>query len=215
MYLNVEGVSKSIKGIQVLDNISFGVPKSSGTILRGPNGSGKTMLLRAISGLIKIDSGKVFIDGKQVLFGQKLPESIGVLIETPGFINSYTGFQNLHYLASINQHVSDSAIDHYLEKMNMLKYKDVKVSKYSLGMRQRLGIVQAFMEKQRLILLDEPTNGLDISGVKLFNNLVKSAVSQGSTVLIATHDIAGIDLPSFNTIYLENGKLKAGGSRAS
>ncbi|KRK11569.1 ABC transporter ATPase [Lacticaseibacillus zeae DSM 20178 = KCTC 3804] len=99
--------------------------------------------------------------------------------------------------------------------MNMLKYKDVKVSKYSLGMRQRLGIVQAFMEKQRLILLDEPTNGLDISGVKLFNNLVKSAVSQGSTVLIATHDIAGIDLPSFNTIYLENGKLKAGGSRAS
>ena len=118
MYIQVNDVSKKIKGVTVLNHMSFNIEKGTVTILKGPNGSGKTMILRTICGLVKPDQGSITVDQRKISFGKQLPVTMGVIIETPDFINTYTGFQNLKFLASINGAPDPEQIQHYLSTRN-------------------------------------------------------------------------------------------------
>ena len=150
-------------------------------------GQVKTMLLRAICGFIRPDNGTVSIDGKPVEFNKKLPESVGVIIENPGFIPSQSAMENLRYLADINHAFDQDEIMRLLDLFGLRNHAQEQVRSYSLGMRQKLAIVQALMEHQPLILLDEPTNGLDEHSVSVFLEEMKRQRDMGRTVLIASH----------------------------
>ncbi|MEN2658275.1 ATP-binding cassette domain-containing protein [Lacticaseibacillus rhamnosus] len=207
-YIQVNDVSKKIKGVTVLNHMSFNIEKGTVTILKGPNGSGKTMILRTICGLVKPDQGSITVHQRKVSFGKQLPVTMGVIIETPDFINTYTGFQNIKFLASINGTPAPEQIQRYLSQMGMTAYQHQKVNKYSLGMRQRLAIVQAFMENQELVLLDEPTNALDTDGLVRLNNLIEAQRQKGTTIIIATHSHQEIQVADQQVIHIENGMVK-------
>lgn len=184
----LKDVRKEIKGSVVLDeiNVSFQSGKIYG--IRGQNGSGKTMLLRAISGLIKLSSGRITIDDKVLHEDIDYPPSIGVLIENPQFWKDYTGYQVLKTLASIKKAISEQEIKAAIERVGLDPEEKRHISKYSLGMRQRIGIAQAIMEKPEIILLDEPTNALDQDGIQLFRNIISEEKERGALVIIATHE---------------------------
>lgn len=157
----ISGISKTIKSTEILRNIDLKLQGGKIYGLYGSNGTGKTMLLRAIAGLIHIDSGSIVINGKQLHKDSDFPESIGVVIENPEFWDGYTGFENLKMLASIKKKIKNQAIKDTLERVGLDPSDKKTVKKYSLGMKQKLGIAQAIMERPDIILLDEPTNALD------------------------------------------------------
>ncbi len=187
MYVDLDHVSKTIKGKAVLRDVSVGFERGQVYGVVGPNGSGKTMLLRAICGFIRLDAGTVTINDETVEFNRKLPDSVGVIIENPGFVLSETGMQNLKYLAGINKDFDQEETERLLRLFDLLDYTDDKVKSYSLGMRQKLAIVQALMEHQHLIVLDEPTNGLDQESVTMFLAEMRHQRDKGNTVIIASH----------------------------
>lgn len=187
MFVHVDSLSKTYKGKRVLNQVE--AEFDSGRIygIVGPNGSGKTMLLRAICGFIRPDSGRVTIGGQPVVFNRRLPEPIGLIIENPGFVLSETAMQNLRYLGNINHTFDADETERLLTEFSLDGHVDEKVKSYSLGMRQKLAIVQALMEHQRLILLDEPTNGLDKHSVGIFLDEMIRQRNQGRTIIIASH----------------------------
>ena len=187
MYVDLDHVSKTIKGKAVLRDVSVGFERGRIYGVVGPNGSGKTMLLRAICGFIRLDAGTVTINGETVEFNRKLPDSVGVIIENPGFVLQETGMQNLKYLAGINRDFDPEETERLLRLFDLLKHADSTVKSYSLGMRQKLAIVQALMEHQHLIVLDEPTNGLDQESVAMFLAEMRHQRDKGNTVIIASH----------------------------
>lgn len=187
MYLHIDDLTKTIKRKTVLDHVIMGFERGRVYGITGANGSGKTMLLRAICGFIRPDAGTVSIDGRRVDFNQRLPENIGLIIETPGFVNSQSAMTNLRYLAGINDAFDAKETDRLLTAFGLASHRDAKVKSFSLGMRQKLAIVQALMEHQRLILLDEPTNGLDWRSVREFMAEIKRQRDQGHTIIIASH----------------------------
>lgn len=187
MYVNIVNLSKTIKNKPVLSDINVGFDKGGIYGIVGPNGSGKTMLLRSLCGFIRPSAGKVTISGKPVVFNEKLPENVGIIIETPGFVLSDTGMQNLQYLAGLNHAYDEKETERLLKVFGLYQYRDNKVKSYSLGMRQKLAIIQALMEHQKLILLDEPTNGLDEASVGVFLHEMRRQRAEGNTILIATH----------------------------
>lgn len=187
MYVQVSELSKTIKNRPVLQDVNADFDKGRIYGVVGPNGSGKTMLLRAICGFIRPTQGRITIDGKLVEFNRKLPENVGAIIETPGFVDSETGMQNLKYLAGINQAFDEEETHRLLTVFGLDEHSDKKVKSYSLGMRQKLAIVQALMEHQNLILLDEPTNGLDQDSVSQFLNEMDHQRDLGKTIIVATH----------------------------
>lgn len=187
MYVEINNVSKTIKKKSVLRDVTVGFDRAQIYGIIGQNGSGKTMLLRAICGFIHPNKGTITIGGKPVVFNQKLPESVGVIIENPGFVLSQTGIQNLEYLPGINHAFDAKKVQRLLNIFDLDSHKNEKVKTYSLGMRQKLGIVQALMEQQNLILLDEPTNGQDEHSVNIFIEEMKHQREQGKTVIIASH----------------------------
>lgn len=187
MYITIDHASKTIKNKQVLRDVSAGFERGRIYGVVGPNGSGKTMLLRAICGFIRLDAGTVTMNGEPVVFNRKLPDSVGVIIENPGFVLSETGMQNLEYLAGINKDFDQEETERLLRLFDLLDHADAKVKSYSLGMRQKLAIVQALMEHQHLIVLDEPTNGLDQESVAMFLEEMRRQRDRGATVIIASH----------------------------
>ncbi len=187
MYITIDHASKTIKNKQVLRDASAGFERGRIYGVVGPNGSGKTMLLRAICGFIRLDAGTVTMNGEPVVFNRKLPDSVGVIIENPGFVLSETGMQNLEYLAGINKDFDQEETERLLRLFDLLDHADAKVKSYSLGMRQKLAIVQALMEHQHLIVLDEPTNGLDQESVAMFLAEMRHQRDKGNTVIIASH----------------------------
>ncbi len=210
MNIELTNVCKTIKGITVLENISLNMTSGKIYGFQGINGSGKTMLMRAISGLIKCTKGTIKINnrilGKDITF----PENMGILIENPAFLDGYTGFENLRILASIKKEVSDNDIISILREVGLNPNDKKKYRKYSLGMKQRLGIAAAIMENPDLIILDEPTNALDTDGVDMMKKLILKHKERNALIILSCHDLDFLKSVSDEIILLENGKLKGG-----
>lgn len=160
MKIKISGLSKSIKGNKVLDNISMELESGNIYGLQGKNGSGKTMLMRVICGLVYPERGEINIDGKILGKDISFPQSVGVLIENPSFLSNYTAFENLKLLAAIKGEIKDDEIKKAIMDVGLNPQDRKKYKKFSLGMKQRLGIACAIMEHPDLIILDEPFNAL-------------------------------------------------------
>ena len=191
--IDVQHVSKSFGEEQVLKDIcrSFEIGKIHGIV--GNNGSGKTVLMKCICGFLRPDSGKIYVNYKEVGKDMDFPDDLGIIIETPGFLPNISGFKNLQLLASLKKKASDAVIRDALMKVGLDPYMKKPVGKYSLGMRQRLGLAQALMEDPQLLILDEPLNGLDKHGAAHIRELIKSLRDEGKTVLLASHNQMDID----------------------
>lgn len=183
--VEIKNYCKSIKSRPILNNVSYNFEYGKIYGIYGHNGSGKTMLLRAIAGLLVPESGSVVIDGKVLHKDMSFPPSIGIVIENMNLLPQYNAFDNLKILGKIKKNATDEDIKTALERVGLKS--DLKVKKFSLGMKQRLNIAQAVFEKQKIILLDEPTNALDNDGVQLIYKLLKEEKERGALVVITTH----------------------------
>lgn len=203
----IQNLSKTIKKNVVIQDISMEL--QSGTVygFKGINGSGKTMLMRLICGLIRPTQGEVSINGKVLGKDLSFPESVGVFLENPAFLGAYSGFQNLKLLASIKSVADDEAIRSALSRVGLRPDDHKKYRKYSLGMKQRLGIAAAIMEKPDIVILDEPTNSLDTDGVNLVKSVIKDEKDRGALVIISCHDAELLQDLSDETFLLEQGRL--------
>lgn len=207
MAIEFKKVTKSIKKNTVINNVSLIIESGKITGLQGINGSGKTMMMRLIGGLIKATDGDVIIDGKIIGKDIDFPESLGMMLENPAFLNSYEGFHNLKLLADINGIISDSDIYESINRVGLDDAKNKKYKKYSLGMKQRLGIAAAVMESPDIILLDEPTNSLDADGVEMVKRIVKEEKARGATIVISCHDATVLNEISDVIYTIESGKI--------
>ena len=192
--IKVEDVCKTYGTQTVLNHVNLEVKKGTITGIVGRNGSGKTVLFKSICGLIPIDGGKIMVNNQVIGQDLEIPKNIGVIIETPGFLPNYSGYKNLHYLAKIQNRIGKDDIIRTLETVGLDPYSKKHVSKYSLGMRQRLGIAQAIMENPDILVLDEPMNGLDKDGVKEIRELLLRWKDEGKTMIIASHAAEDIDI---------------------
>lgn len=188
MSIVFDQVTKVIGGAAVIDHVSCRFPTGQITGLQGVNGSGKTMLLRLIAGLIYPTEGRVVVDGAVLGKDAAFPPSLGVLLEAPAFLPSYTGYDNLRLLAAVKGTAGPQDIEAALARMGLQDARGKKYRKYSLGMKQRLGIAAAILERPGLLLLDEPTNALDESGVELVKAILREERDRGATVVLASHD---------------------------
>lgn len=188
MEISVKCATKTIKKKVILNNVSLDMHAGCVYGLQGPNGSGKTMLIRLICGLIHPTSGYVLIDGKQLHKHLDLPSSLGMLIENPAFLSEYTGLKNLELLAQIRSRISISQIKKTIIDVGLDPDDKRKYRSYSLGMRQRLAIAAAIMEKPELIVLDEPTNALDNAGIEQVCTLIRRERDRGALIVVACHD---------------------------
>lgn len=206
-FVKANNVSKEINKQPVLKNINLSLNKGKIYGFRGKNGSGKTMLFRALCGLIIPTEGTVDVGGVTLGKEASFPPSVGVLIEYPGFLNNYTGFKNLKMLAELNDLIDDERIRESIRLVGLDPEDKRKYRKYSLGMKQRLGLAQAIMEKPELIILDEPTNALDSDGVEELKKLLLDLKNEQKCILIASHDKEELDYLSDEIFLMENGKI--------
>lgn len=209
MYIELKNVSKKIKGIDILDDVSLRMESGKIYGFRGKNGSGKTMLMRAIAGLIKV-TGTVDIDGKILGKDEMFPPSIGILIENPSFVAEYTGLKNLEMLACIKNKIEIEDIRHAMEQVGLDPDDKRTYKKYSLGMKQKLGIAAAFMEKPDIIILDEPINALDEVGAKQVHKILEEQKKRGALIIIACHDKEELEMLSDEIIEIYEGRIVAG-----
>ena len=207
MYIKITDVNKTIKKAPILRDINLEFAGGKVYGLRGKNGSGKTMLMRAICGLITPDSGIIDIDGKILGKDISFPESIGVLIENPSFIGNYTGFKNLKVLASIQNRIGDEQIRKALEDIGLDPDDKRTYRKYSLGMKQKLGIAAAVMENPDIIILDEPINALDDVSVEKVHDILEEQKKRGAVIIIACHDKEELDQLSDEIIEISDGRI--------
>lgn len=206
--IEVNDVVKKFKDVTVLDHVSLKVEKGTICDLVGRNGSGKTVLMKVICGFILPDSGQVSVDGKRIGKDCDFPKETGVIIENPGFSQYISGAKNLRNLASINQKISQDEIARVMELVGLNAQDRKWVSKYSLGMRQRLGIAQAIMEGQSLLILDEPMNGQDQEGVEDMRKLFQNLREQGKTILLASHSREDIAMLCDEVYEMEHGVIR-------
>lgn len=207
-YIRVEDVSLSIKNTTILNHISVELERSEIHGFVGRNGSGKTMLMKCICGFVKPSSGKIIVDQKEIGKDIDFPESMGCIIETPGFISYYTGLHNLKMLAGLNKKIERSDIARAMELVGLDPMLKQTVGKYSLGMRQRLGIAQAIMEKPDLLVLDEPFNGLDQESVEEMRDLFLSLKEHGTTIILCSHTKEDIDILCSHCYEMSHGEMK-------
>ena len=207
MYIKIDKLTKKIKGTTVLDDISIEMQGGRVYGLSGHNGSGKTMLMRTISGLIVPSSGTVDIDGKILGKDISFPESIGLLIEYPAFINGYTGFRNLKMIAGIKNKIDDVRIREAIESVGLDPDDRRTFRKYSLGMKQKLGIACAIMENPDIIILDEPVNALDEAGVGRVHDILEECRQRGAVIIIACHDREELNLLCDEIFKIESGRI--------
>ena len=204
--IELKNVSKTIEQQTILSDINLKLENGKIYGFVGRNGSGKTMLFRIICGLIFPTTGTVMINGipldNQVNIG-----NIGVMIEKPKFLPNITGFENLKLLASINNKITNQDIEETLKLLQLYENKDKKYHKYSLGMKQKLGIAQAIMEKPDIVILDEPFNGLDDSSVESLRSILKQLKQEKKTILIATHLKEDIEILCDEVYRLDGGKI--------
>ena len=186
--ITLKNIKLELKKTCVFQNLNFSCKQGEIIGITGANGSGKSVLFKLIAGLYSPSYGEVLINGENIVPERKIPANLGALIEEPGFINYYSGFKNLQYLASIRGVVGNQEINDTLKIVGLYEQKDQKVKTYSLGMRKKLGIAQAIMENPSILLLDEPMNALDKSSVENMRTLFRKLSSEkGTTILIASH----------------------------
>lgn len=185
--IQLQNIKKKIKENQVLDDISYEFENGKVYGLYGRNGSGKTMLLRAISGLIKIDSGSIIINGETLHDSISFPPNTGIVIENMELLPGCSAKKNLEILSEIKKIANEEDIRNVLNRVGLDPDSDKKVRKFSLGMKQRLNIAQAVFEKQEIIMLDEPTNALDEDGVRLIYDIILEEKKRGAIIIVATH----------------------------
>ena len=207
MKIEIRNYSKIIKKKTILNNINLTL--NSGMIygLRGINGSGKTMLIRAICGLIYPSSGEIAIDGEIIGRDISFPRSIGVLIESPAFLPNYTAFDNLKQIASIKNEIEDYEISKIIRDVGLVPEDKRTFRKFSLGMKQKLGIAAALMESPDILILDEPFNALDDVSVERTKKLILREKERGAIVILACHDVSVLKSLSDRIIYIEEGRI--------
>lgn len=184
----IDKLTKSFKGKTVLEDVNMQLQEGRIYGIVGDNGSGKTVLLKLICGFMKPDSGTVTVNGKVIGKDSDFPENTGIIIEAPGFLPNYSGMKNLEYLASIRGKIGKEQIEAAMKTVGLDPSSKLRVGKYSLGMKQRLGIAQAIMENQQLLILDEPMNALDKDAVEEMRKLFLNFKASGKTMLIVSHN---------------------------
>ena len=205
-YIRLKDVYKTMKGTQVLKGVNLTVEQGDIVGIRGINGSGKTMVLRAIAGLIRVD-GSVEIGGKKMEPGE-CPKDIGVLVEMPGFLPEFTGKKNLQLLGMLQEGVTEEDIEEAMNAVGLDPKDRRHYKKYSLGMKARLGIAQAILKKPKLILLDEPTNGIDSDGIQILEELLWRLKEAGSTIVVTSHDRDFLDAVTSQCYEMKEGSLR-------
>ena len=203
----VKGVSLKIKKDMILSDIDLHIEKGKITGLVGRNGSGKTMLMKCITGFVKPTAGEIIFSGKKIGEDVDFPANTGIILETPSFVPFYSGYKNLYELASLNHKTDKSGIEDILKKVGLYEAKDKLVKKYSLGMRQRLGIAQALMENPDTLILDEPMNGLDNACVKMIREILLDLKKEGKTILLVSHNFEDIKCLCDKIYEIDHGKL--------
>lgn len=208
MEIRIKKVGKKIKGITVLRNISLDMQSGLVYGIYGENGSGKTMLMRLIAGLIKPTTGVVYIDRKKLGKDIDFPEKTGMLLENPAFLEQYTGKKNLEILAGLSGIINDEQIKLSLLRVGLIPNDKRKYRKYSLGMKQKLGIAAAVMEMPDLLILDEPFNALDQQSVLRVKQIICEERDRGALILLACHDRQVLEELADHILVLENGQIK-------
>ena len=191
--IRLKGLTKSFQKEKVLKNITHDFEKGKIHGIMGFNGSGKTVMFKCICGFLQPESGTVLVGGKQIGKELDFPDSVGIIIENPGFFLDLSGFANLKRLASLKHRISDDDVRATMRALGLDPLSKKKVGQYSLGMRERLGIAQAIMEDPELLILDEPFNGLDKQGAGEVFELLRGLKERGKTILIAAHNMLEIE----------------------
>ncbi len=205
--IKIEKVSKIYGENTVLSSINMEFEQGKVHGLIGRNGSGKTMLMKCICGLVPVSSGQILINGKVLKKEIDVPKNIGVIIETPGFLPSYSAYKNLKFLADIQGKITKQDIYNSIKKVGLDPRNRKSVGKYSLGMRQRLGLAQAIMENPDILILDEPMSGLDKEGVSDMRNYILKIKEEGKTILIASHYSEDIEVLCDTVCEMDKGRL--------
>jgi ABC-2 type transport system ATP-binding protein len=205
--IHIEHVSKNFGPEQVLRDVCHDFEEGKIHGIVGNNGSGKTVLMKCICGFLLPTQGRVFVHNKQVGKDVDFPDSLGLIIETPGFLPGLTGKKNLKILASLRGRIKEADVCNAIVRVGLDPNMKKPVSKYSLGMRQRLGIAQAIMEDPGLLILDEPFNGLDKQGVADMRNLILGLRNQGKTILLASHNAQDINVLCDTVCEMDSGVL--------
>ena len=209
----IDKLTKSFNGNTVLEDVNMRLQEGGIYGIVGDNGSGKTVLLKLICGFMKPDSGTVTVNGKVIGKDADFPENTGIIIEAPGFLPNYSGMKNLEYLASIRGKIGKEQIESAMKTVGLDPSSKLRVGKYSLGMKQRLGIAQAIMEDQQLLILDEPMNALDKDAVKEMRRLFLSFKASGKTMLIVSHNEGDISTLCDEVYEFDGAKIKNRESR--
>ncbi|QBK24502.1 ABC transporter ATP-binding protein [Ureibacillus thermophilus] len=206
--IELRNVSKSFKGLSLFENLSVSFEKGKIYGIVGHNGSGKSVLFKMMCGFIFPDQGSVIVNGEELGKNKRFPKNFGIIIDKPGYLGDKTGFENLRYLADIQNKISDEKIKEILEKVGLSHTIMQKVKNYSLGMKQKLAIAQAIMEDQEILLLDEPFNGLDVDSVENIRDLLKSLNKQGKTIFLTSHNNEDIDILCDHVFRVRNYSLE-------
>ena len=204
----IDKLTKSFKGKTVLEDVNMRLQKGRIYGIVGDNGSGKTVLLKLICGFMKPDSGTVTVNGKVIGKDSDFPENTGIIIEAPGFLPNYSGMKNLEYLASIRGKIGKEQIESAMKTVGLDPSSKLRVGKYSLGMKQRLGIAQAIMENQQLLILDEPMNALDKDAVEEMRKLFLRFKASGKTMLIVSHNEGDISTHCDEVYEFDGARIK-------
>lgn len=200
-------VEKKFGNVIAIHSVSLEFERGKIIGLIGCNGSGKTVLMKMICGLMRPTRGTIEVMGNPVTLNTRSKTAIGAIIETPGFIPEYTGYRNLKFLAGIKNRANNDDIMQAIENVGLHKEANKRVSQYSLGMRQRLGIAQAIMEHPEIIILDEPMNGLDRHGVADMRVMFRKLRDEGRTIILASHNALDIDALCDDVYGIENGYI--------
>ena len=208
MNISIEHVTKKIKVAPVLKDICLEMKGGTVYGLQGKNGSGKTMLMRAISGLIRPTSGRIVINGEQLHKNISIPRSIGLLLENPSLLPEYDASQNLKLLAKMQGGVPEEEIRQLIRDVGLEDAGHKKVEKYSLGMKQRLGIAAAILGSPDIILLDEPINAIDGEGVEEIRSLILSLKNEKRIIIVACHDKEEMNLLADEIVHLRDGRIE-------
>lgn len=208
MKVEINGVSKRFKDRVILEDVNMVLEPNHIYGFIGPNGSGKTLLLKMICGFYIPTTGEILINGENIIKKKEYPKDTGALIEKPSFLPDLTGYQNLQLLANIQNKVTETHIKEIMDVVGLTEFKDQKYNTYSLGTKQKLGIAQAIMEDQKLIILDEPFNGLDEESAKKIRSYLLKEKEKGKLIILSTHIKEDVKRLADTLYMFENGKVK-------